>query len=53
MENISRLEEYKKENPSQLTEEQFEILEQEILHPKKGTDGRDADTEHLSCNRLQ
>jgi len=37
MEDLSRLEEYKKENPSQLTEEQFEVLEQEILYPKKGT----------------
>lgn len=37
MEDLSRLAEYKKETPGWLTEEQFEILEQEILHPKKGT----------------
>lgn len=37
IEDISRLEAYKKENLNRLTEEQFEILEQEILHPKKGT----------------
>ncbi len=31
MEDLSRLAEYKKENPGRLTEEQFEILEQELL----------------------
>lgn len=31
MEDLSRLEEYKKEPPNWLTEEQFEILEQELL----------------------
>lgn len=37
MQDISRLGEYQKENPNRLTEEQFEILKQEILHPAKET----------------
>lgn len=35
-EKRSKLEEYKKENPNRLAAEQFEALEQEILHPQKG-----------------
>lgn len=37
MEDVSRLKEYRKENPGRLSAEQFEALEREILHPKKGT----------------
>lgn len=35
-EQLSKIEEYKKENPNRLTAEQFAALEQEILHPQKG-----------------
>lgn len=36
-EEIIKLEEYKKENPNRLSEEQFEALRQEVLQPEKGT----------------